>query len=918
MKWIILLSLFAFSNAFNPDHYTVTNGELDRSESFVCPTGTLVIPDNLGVTSIGDDAFHLCTQLTSVVLPEGLTSIGVYPFYGTGLRSVQLPSSLTSVDSSAFDTELNIYGDIGQLPFTSVNYTGLKPNIQNLPTCDDACVEEVCTAGELEGNECYTILDWDILGENGAVTGQGRARCPTDGDLPDEVVHAAMCGMPLTTTIWVDGGDLSAPYYNFFTDADCTAASTGKLTPVTQYMFKRCGDATDHPFAVDSGEGITGDQSVTVTTGSSGTVGWKCTNHPIMAGDFCVGTVRDVCGVCNGDGSTCCTDDNACNYRAEDVCNYDCVSVPEGDGSCNPEVSFLEAPAFAWAKDGKCETGSVEMITGDCSLTKCAEKCKTSYSGSWGATEDYLGFSWKMLISMTWSGVSMEGRCYCEKRPSDSNDCAAAGDTDYTRYDFVASSDCDASSGVGYSVGALVHDASVKVTCLPGYIGSSLVTCNDGALTGEPSCTARKPDADFADPSLRQAAREDLKQKLVSDRGIPARTSGLSDEARKNERQTAKTSRRSFMKERGAVSWKDYVIEDDTDYAGYTDKVLTKRAKGKLKPVRNIKYRLAPAGLDCDVTAADLELEVGGIESIDLEVDACVSVKVAGEDDIVRIEDSGGSLNIKCNDDLSVGLQAGDTFSCGGEWDIGSLTIDTTGGCVANASPDGDGCECNTGYAGADTDDDGEVDACCADADGDGVCNEVDDCPGANAIAQCGGSYTFKDVEYTQTETITEHNGEPLQGCGAGMVITIHPVETETETVCGSGTLDWVGGVHEYNTDDASSLSSSFEHTTDCVSTLTLIAGTVDCKGDCGGSALDGDGDGVCDDDEVLGCTDPTASNYNTSATEDDGSCVADTTGDDSGDGDAAPAGPDTCPEDTTGFTPAQYINAQCCKCPSS
>ena len=35
----------------------------------------------------------------------------------------------------------------------------------------------------------------------------------------------------------------------------------------------------------------------------------------------------------------------------------------------------------------------------------------------------------------------------------------------------------------------------------------------------------------------------------------------------------------------------------------------------------------------------------------------------------------------------------------------------------------------------------------------------------------------------------------------------------------------------------------------------------------------DADGDGVCDDDEILGCTFAVACNYNSAATDDDGSC---------------------------------------------
>ena len=45
-----------------------------------------------------------------------------------------------------------------------------------------------------------------------------------------------------------------------------------------------------------------------------------------------------------------------------------------------------------------------------------------------------------------------------------------------------------------------------------------------------------------------------------------------------------------------------------------------------------------------------------------------------------------------------------------------------------------------------------------------------------------------------------------------------------------------------------------------------------DCDDNC---LVDTDGDGTCDELEVLGCDDPAAFNYDTSATEDDGSCIA-------------------------------------------
>ena len=44
----------------------------------------------------------------------------------------------------------------------------------------------------------------------------------------------------------------------------------------------------------------------------------------------------------------------------------------------------------------------------------------------------------------------------------------------------------------------------------------------------------------------------------------------------------------------------------------------------------------------------------------------------------------------------------------------------------------------------------------------------------------------------------------------------------------------------------------------------------LDCDGNC---TDDADGDGVCDQFEIPGCTDPEAQNYNPQATDDNGTC---------------------------------------------
>ena len=190
--------------------------------------------------------------------------------------------------------------------------------------------------------------------------------------------------------------------------------------------------------------------------------------------------------------------------------------------------------------------------------------------------------------------------------------------------------------------------------------------------------------------------------------------------------------------------------------------------------------------------------------------------------------------------------------------------------CGCEDTPAGD-CDCDgnqldaLGVCGGD---------CSADADGDGLCDDVDDCVGSyDECGICNGPGAIYD-------------------CGCDIIPT-------GDCDCDGNQLDALGVCGGDCTDDADG-DDLCDDVDDCVGSYDdcgicngpgaiydcgcegIPAGDCNCDGNqldalgvCGGDcSADVDGDGICDTDEVPGCTDSTADNYNPSATDEDGTCT--------------------------------------------
>ncbi|MCD8373197.1 MAG: leucine-rich repeat domain-containing protein [Clostridia bacterium] len=200
-------------------------------------SGITAIAIPSGVTSIGSYTFRYCESLESVTLPEGLTNIGSYAFaYCTALASIALPDSLTSIGTYAFrGTSAGIiWGDNPEITeIGGYAFYGYKGASITIP-------EKVVTIGSYAFYSSTCSIDWG----NSSVTSIGthafQLSTITSITIPETVTSIGDYAFAYCT-------NLTAIYYN-------AVSAAGYTTDVD--VFRNIGKNSDSGVTIIIGSSV--------------------------------------------------------------------------------------------------------------------------------------------------------------------------------------------------------------------------------------------------------------------------------------------------------------------------------------------------------------------------------------------------------------------------------------------------------------------------------------------------------------------------------------------------------------------------------------------------------------------------------------------------------------------------------------
>ena len=190
------------------------NANIDRRAFWSCYSLTsITIPD--GVTSIGTNAFQYCNSLASITIPDGVTSIGSDAFNGCySLASITIPDGVTSIGSDAFN---------GCYSLTSITIPDSVTNIDRrafyicYSLASITIPDGVTSIGSNAFNGCYSLASITIPDGVTSIDANAFGNCYGLGEMhflptaPPAVANSnAFSNVQTDCKIYVPAGSLAA------------------------------------------------------------------------------------------------------------------------------------------------------------------------------------------------------------------------------------------------------------------------------------------------------------------------------------------------------------------------------------------------------------------------------------------------------------------------------------------------------------------------------------------------------------------------------------------------------------------------------------------------------------------------------------------------------------------------------------
>ena len=211
----------------------------------------MTIPNS--VTSIGQYAISSCSSLTNITIPNSVTSIGQYAFSGcSGLTNITIPNSVTSIGGSAFNdcsslTSVTLNSDA--IVSKTYTYSYLK-NIFGSQVTEYIIGNEVTGIGDYAFSDCSGLTSVTIPNSVTSIGNSAFSGCSglTSIDIPNSVTsigNYAFSGCSGLTSIDIPNSVTSIEYYAF---KNCTGLTSvtipNSVTSIGQYAFSGCSGLT--------------------------------------------------------------------------------------------------------------------------------------------------------------------------------------------------------------------------------------------------------------------------------------------------------------------------------------------------------------------------------------------------------------------------------------------------------------------------------------------------------------------------------------------------------------------------------------------------------------------------------------------------------------------------------------------------